>query len=245
MSQSDSVPSAEYGAAVESLAVRLLAALRGTGDFPGLAAHVDSAADTKAALAAVRVLGPDVFAPALLASVRFGPDDRDVVYEALSVFPSAPDDPPEVACLAQATTALLIRYGAGAAGIPDPASGESAPVLPEISHWRAWAQRIARLSPMALPGIESPVITDAGLRVLALKRGLARSMLRRDYPTAARLARWAALVQSREGALPGIDIEPVVEHLELCGAVGARTVLDTEIAARLIAGRGARRGDGA
>jgi hypothetical protein len=245
MSQTDSVPSAEYGAAVESLAVRLLAALRGTGDFPGLAAHVDGAADTKAALAAVRVLGPDVFAPALLASVRFGPDDRDVVHESLSVFPSAPDDPPEVACLTQATTALLIRFGAGATGIPEPAEGDAAPALPEITHWRAWAQRIALLAPMALPGLDGPVVRDAGNRGLALKRGLVRAMLRRDYPTVARLTRWAALVQSRQGALPGLDIEPVVEHLELCGAVGARTVLDTEIAARLISGRGARRGDGA
>ncbi|MER5768740.1 hypothetical protein [Streptomyces sp. NPDC001985] len=230
---------------MESLAGRVLNALRGREDSPGLAVHVQEAMDAKAALAAVRVLGPDLFAPALSASVPVAPGDREVVAEALRVFPPEPDDPPEAACLGRATITLLSQCGHEPVVTLDSAAGAApggAPPAAEHPHWRPWAQRMAQLSPLALPGVRGPVSEQAIRRVLALNRGLARSMLRRDYPTAARLARWVALADSRGAVLPGTDIETVVEHLELCGAVGARTVLDTAIARRLIAGRHEQKG---
>ncbi|GAA2250921.1 hypothetical protein GCM10010232_43570 [Streptomyces amakusaensis] len=252
MSHTDSAPSAEYGAAVESLAGRVLLAVSGGEESPDLAAHLRNALDAKAALAAVRVLGPDVFAPALLASVPSSPTDREVVAEALRVFPSAPGDPPEIARLDRATLALLAQPENGAIGTvvavdsavdsaaeraSDGASDASEPA-PEERHWRAWAQGMARLSPLALPGVRGEAAEQASRRVLDLYRGLTRSMLRRDYPTTARLARWGALAEGTgTAALPGMDIGTVVRHLELCGAVGARTVLDTTVAGRILAAR--------
>ncbi|MFF8958206.1 hypothetical protein [Streptomyces sp. NPDC014894] len=230
---------------MESLAGRVLRALRGAEDSPGLAVHVQDTLDTKAALAAVRVLGPDVFAPALLASVPFSPTDREVVAEALRVFPPAPDDPPEAARLGRATLSLLSQCGDGTVITLEtprrtpPAQG-AAPS--EEPHWRAWTQEMARLSPLALPGVRGDVTEQAERRLLDLYRGMTRSMLRRDYPTAARLARWVALADRGDGARPGMDIETVVTHLELCGAVGARTIVDTTIAGRIIAGRQNRKG---
>ncbi|MDT0346186.1 hypothetical protein [Streptomyces litchfieldiae] len=240
MSHPDASPLADYAVAVEDLAGRVLAALRGVQDTPGPAAHVAEAPDIKAALAAVRVLGPDVFAPALLAGVPPGPDDLTTVTEALRVFPPAPGDPPEVARLTRATVALLARHGgevpAVEDGIPSPAPEDDAD-----PPWRAWSLTMARLAPLTLPGAAGPLGDRAGRRALDLSRGLARSLMRRDYPTAARLARWVALARAR-GATAGLDIEPVVRHLELCGGGSARTALDITIARLLIPDRGERPG---
>ncbi|MFE7569167.1 hypothetical protein ACFU76_19755 [Streptomyces sp. NPDC057539] len=248
MSHAGFAPPADYAAAVDSLAGHVLDALRNVKNPPGLAVHVARAADRQAALAAVRVLGPDVFAPALLTGIPFGPADREVAAEALRVFPPSPDDPPEAIRLVRATATLLARYdGTGAAvpgaivALPDPA-GEPDPVETE-GDWRAWALWMARLSPLALPGPAGPVSEQAARRTLDLSRGLTRSMLRRDYPTAARLARWVALVPSAVTA-PGMDITAVVTHLELCGATGVRTVVNTAIARLLIAGHQERKEHG-
>ncbi|MYS23349.1 MULTISPECIES: hypothetical protein [unclassified Streptomyces] len=234
---------------MDSLAGHVLAALRSAQDPPGLAAHVAQAADTRAALAAVRVLGPDVFAPALLAGAPFGPADREVVAEALRVFPLSAGDPPEAVRLGRATAALLARCGGdapvpgpsaagpdpGAAG-PDPnAAGPDLSAAATTGDWQTWVRWMARLSPLALPGLNGPVREQAARRTLDLSRGLARSMLRRDHPTAARLARWVALAP-RSVAVPGMDIAAVVTHLELCGATGARTVMNTAVARLLLAG---------
>ncbi|WP_449343671.1 hypothetical protein [Streptomyces polygonati] len=226
----------------------VLRALRGTAEHSGLAVHVAQAADTKAALAAVRVLGPDVFAPALLASAPFGPDDQEVVAEALRVFPPSPEDAPETAGLGWATGTLLARFGGEVLAVRDlrdvagyepagaaervPAARDTGPVA-SCAHWRDWSRSMARLAPLALPGLEGPAHQQARRRTLALSRGVVRSMLRRDYPTAARLIRWAAL--ARGGDLPAsLDIATLVTHLELCGAGGSRTALNTTIARLLL-----------
>ncbi|MFE4371749.1 hypothetical protein ACFRMN_26635 [Streptomyces sp. NPDC056835] len=264
MSHAGFAPSADYAAAVDSLAGQILDALRNVKHVQGLAVHVARAADTHAALAAVRVLGPDVFAPALLTGIPFGPADREVVAEALRVFPLSPDDPPEAVLLGRATATLLARCEGTSAAVPDRGAARPGPVagsgpveaadgvtaasdlsvrdlsVRDLSvvetegDWRAWAQWMARLSPLALPDLAGPVSERAADRTLDLSRGLTRSMLRRDYPTAARLARWIALAPG-EVAVPGMDIAAVVTHLELCGATGVRTVVNTAIARLLIA----------
>jgi len=239
MPHPDGSPRAEYAAAVESLAGRVLGALRGAGDTAVVATHVESAPDPKAALAAVRVLGPDVFAPALFGGTPFGPADAQAVTESFRIFPPAPDATAETAWRDWTTVRLLVRHGGDdVPGVPEPATEPAAgPRSTEAgaadASWREWSLRMARLSPLALPDVDGPVQAAAHHRPLALARGTARAMLRRDYPTAARLARWTALARHR-GARTDLDVAAVVRHVELHGGSGARTALDTAIARLLL-----------
>ncbi|MEE1941362.1 hypothetical protein V1L54_18440 [Streptomyces sp. TRM 70361] len=243
MPNPDVSPRAAYTAAVESLADRVLGALRGAGDPVVIAAQVEEAPDPKAALAAVRVLGPDVFAPALFGETPFGPADVQAVAESFRLFPPAPDATPETAWRDWTTARLLLRYGGDdSLGAPEPRvldDGGEGPGgtgggtgAPDTS-WRVWSLRMAQLSPLALPGVDGPVHEAAARRSHALARGTARAMLRRDYPIAACLARWLAHSAHR-GARPCLDVAAVVRHIELHGVGGARTALDTAIARRLL-----------
>ncbi|MYV57584.1 hypothetical protein GT042_34750, partial [Streptomyces sp. SID3212] len=59
-----------------------------------------------------------------------------------------------------------------------------------------------------------------------------RAVLRRDYPTAARITRWLAWLHA-DGVPLALDPAPLVEHIEVM-AGGDRLALDTAIAHRLI-----------
>ncbi|MGY1452327.1 hypothetical protein [Streptomyces sp. SS8] len=248
MPNPDTPSRTDYAAAVESLADRVLGALRGAGDTAVVASQVDEAPDPKVALAAVRVLGPDVFAPALLAGVPFGSGDARAVAESLRIFPPAPDATPEAAWRDWTTVRLLARYGGGSPGEtltdtpgdtpadnPEDTLGVREPAPPggAGSSWRELSLSMAQLSPLALPNLDGPVHEAALDRPRDLSRGAARAMLRRDYPTAARLARWLACALHR-GARPDLDTAALVRHLELhCGG-GGRTALDTAVARGLL-----------
>ncbi|RKN40157.1 hypothetical protein D7294_19405 [Streptomyces hoynatensis] len=216
------------------MARHVLGALKGTQEPPGPGAFLAGAADTKAALAAVRVLGPDVFAPLLLTGAPFGAADRDAVTEAFRVFPPLPQDGEEVAWRDHAAATLLARHGGEPPGAAPP------PVRVASRPWREGARTLARLAPLTLPGLPGPFTEPPAAHLLTACRGLARSLLRRDHTTAARLARWAAL--AGRGARRPLDVATALRHLELCGGSGARVALDIEIARRLLAGREGRTG---
>ncbi|MGA4956310.1 hypothetical protein [Streptomyces lavendulocolor] len=226
-------PVEAYAASVESLAECLEKALRDPVSHDGVVAgHVRRAADAKAALAAVRVLGPDVFAPALLAGRSPGPLDREVVAEALRVFPVAPGEPVESMALAEAQAALVTRpHRSDARPGPHPAQDTSS--MEDDTHWVPFTQLLARMSPLALPGCETALAGLARRRALDVSRGVVRAMLRRDHPTAARLARWSALVHAPGPAEAALRPEPVVGHLVQCGTSSARMALDVAVLQRL------------
>jgi hypothetical protein len=248
MPNPDVSPRAAYASAVESLANRVLGALRGAGDAAVVAAQVEDAPDPKAALAAVRVLGPDVFAPALLAGGTFEPADARAVADSFRIFPPDPGAAPDAAWRDWTTVRLLARFGdplgASPGGAPEDTLGVSEPAAFEeetdpdgpdgpVPSWRARSLRLAGLHPLALPDVDGPVHEAALRRLRDLSRGTSRAMLRRDYPTAARLARWLAWAVHR-GTRPELDTAAVVRHLELhCGS-GGRTALDIAVARRLL-----------
>ncbi|MEV0123650.1 hypothetical protein AB0I16_19325 [Streptomyces sp. NPDC050703] len=233
-----------YAASAADLAVRVLDALRGTEDAALVARHVEEAADPKAALAAIRVVGADLFAPHLLADAVLLPEDAMAVVQSFTVFPppvtvppappAGPAEPWIAAWRDRATATLLARFSGGEALVPEPLG---APVAEEPD-WQRWSVRMGQLSPLALPGLDGPVHTAARNAPLALARGACRAVLRRDFPTAMRITRWLALLAA-EGARPPIDPAPLVEHLRLLGG-GPRLALDAAIAGRLLAP--ARRG---
>ncbi|MFE6402597.1 hypothetical protein [Streptomyces alboflavus] len=258
-----------YAASAADLAVRALDALRGIGGTAMVAEHVERADDPKAALAAIRVVGADAFAPYLLADAVFHPQDAAAVTQSFALFPppvTTPDPPPAgaaepwlVAWRDWAMATLLARLTdaePGGALAPRPTG---APVLTDADQpqgggdtdgrgpgtrapddsgrtdtdWQRWSVRMGQLSPLALPGLEGPVHTAARAAPLALARGATRAVLRRDFPTAARITRWLALLAA-EGARIPLDPVPLLEHLRLHGG-GPRLALDVAIARRLLA----------
>ncbi|MFW6690637.1 hypothetical protein [Streptomyces sp. MAR4 CNX-425] len=236
---------ADYAEAVEQLAGRVLGVLRDT-QAPLPAVSGTDRPDT-AALAAVRVLGPDLFAPALFGRQPLPQADRETLGSALRVFPPGPEDSAE-ARWRDRTTAALLAHGTGpgpdhsTADLPGTAGAGAVVVAGTVDDeedaelpWRQRAQRMARLAPLALPEVDGPFQQRACRHVRALSQGTTRSLLRRDYPTAARLVRWLALARSR-GAASALDVPAVLDHLRLWGGGGARTALDLAIARRLLAG---------
>ncbi|QKW18227.1 hypothetical protein HUT16_03355 [Kitasatospora sp. NA04385] len=221
----------EYAAAVEHLARRTLDALR--DDTAAPPPPLDAAAP-RPLLAAARVLGPDLFAPRLLAGA--GPDGPTaaLLAEARRTLPP-PAAPSEQA-------ALVLAWQDWAAGrlLGDGAPPPPAPPGPAELGWQTWSVRMAQLSGLALPTLDGPVHDGARAHALALARGTVRSLLRRDPTTAARLARWLAWTGA-EGLPPHLEVEPVLDRIRLAGDGSARTALGLAVAHRLLAGPGSGR----
>ncbi|MER6360851.1 hypothetical protein [Kitasatospora sp. NPDC001527] len=263
----------EYAAAVERVAGRVLDALRGAGDpaaparpsapdptrptHPTPSAPVtpstpsapegpllDEGPLPKASLAAVRVLGPDLFAAPLLAGLPPDGPTADAAAEALDTFPMAESSPahgattahpaPLDAALANAwrdrATARLVEL----AGRPAPVAGPEPACLPEptAGDWPRWSVAMARLSALALPRLDGPVHDLARRHSLTLARGVTRSMLRRDYRTAARLARWLAWTEANGGPAH-LDLGPVLDRIRAVGDGSTRMWLELSITERL------------
>lgn len=219
--------------AASALARHVLDALDGAGDV-GPADYVDSCPDTTAALGAVRLLGADLFAPQVLLGRALDPRDAAVVAESFAAYPPvvhpATREQRVPAWRDRAAGRLLALLSA--TGEPAPFPAGTAPLDP-AEGWRHWSLQLARLSPLALPGVGGPVTAAARAGGTALARGAARALLRRDHVTAARLARWIALL-AHEGVPTPLDPVPVLEHIRLHGGGGARLSLDLAIARRLL-----------
>ncbi|MFJ1705941.1 hypothetical protein [Kitasatospora sp. NPDC088346] len=237
----------EFTAAVEWVADRVLGALTGAGGIgvPGDALgtdhhpHVPAAPATAAAL---RVIGPDLFAPELLAGKPLDTSTAAALAAAGHAFDAfrPPGDGREelvVGWRDWAGAELLHAAGRDDVPVHRPAAlpwgrDDNPPGGP--GDWPAWSVPMSQLSCLALPGLDSAVHESARRSPLALARGTTRSLLRRDHRVAARLVRWLAWVQTTGTPVP-IEVAPVVRHLALVGGGGSRTALDLEIARRLLA----------
>ncbi|MEV0276650.1 hypothetical protein AB0I22_09760 [Streptomyces sp. NPDC050610] len=99
--------------------------------------------------------------------------------------------------------------------------------------WAPWSVRMGRLASLALPGLDGPVHDAARQGAVGLARGAGRATLRRDFATAARIARWLAWLHAEGVALP-LDPAPLTTYIQLAGGDGGRLALDTAIARRLL-----------
>ncbi|MFC1405615.1 MULTISPECIES: hypothetical protein [Streptacidiphilus] len=239
MSVYDATPEEEISQAAERMAVRALAvleAVEGT-DAP----RPDPVGASKPDLAAARVIGADLFAPYQLAAVPLCAELEEAVAlaQAFQLF-SAPDPSGSGADGSTAASAVAWRDWAAAELLdrcaPDPERVVPMPdrhLVPEDDfHWQEWSGWMAQLAPLALPGLDSPVHEAAQRHARALARGTVRSMLRRDYRTAARTARWLALGHSH-GVHSPVDLAPLLRHIRLFGGPSARTALDLRVGERL------------
>ncbi|MFF2952487.1 hypothetical protein ACFVVU_14225 [Kitasatospora sp. NPDC057965] len=256
----------EYAAAVERVAGRVLDALRGAGDpaaptrrsAPDAArlAHATPEGPlpaegplSRAELAAVRVLGPDLFAAQLLAGQRLDGPTADAAAEALGTFPMSEASPAPGAPGITATAAGPATTGAALAnawrdrataqlvalaGRPVPALGPDPvrPQEPTPRDWPRWSVDMARLSALALPRLDGPVHELARRHSLTLARGVTRSMLRRDYRTAARLARWLAWNEA-DGGQAHLELGPVLDRIRAVGDGSTRMWLELAITEQL------------
>ncbi|MEU1282881.1 hypothetical protein [Kitasatospora sp. NPDC005856] len=220
----------EYAAAVERVADRTLAVLR---DGEGTAALADpDSLVPRPLLAAVRVLGADLFAPQLLTGAEPDGTTAALLAEARVAFPAPAASSEEAA--------LVIGWQDWAAGRPlsrTPYGADVPPPAPlsgpESVGWQAWSRRMAQLSSLALPTLDGPMHEAARANTLGLARGTVRSMLRRDPTTAVRLARWLAWAHA-DGRPLRLELEPVLDRIRLAGDGTARSVLELTIAQRLL-----------
>jgi hypothetical protein len=200
---------AAYAASAAELSRRTLDALTGVGGAAVAAAHVEAAADRTAALAALRVVGADTFAPHLLAGAPLTDADAAAFDHCFALFPPAaghappPPAGPEAPWVigwrdwATATLRALLPGGAATAAVPRPQPAGASP----DADWNRWSVLMGQLCSLALPGLDGPVHAAARNAPLALARGATRAVLRRDYPTAARITRWLAWLRF-DGAEP-------------------------------------------
>ncbi|MFJ5925586.1 hypothetical protein ACIQF6_23555 [Kitasatospora sp. NPDC092948] len=217
-------PQREFAAATEWAAGRTLDALTGA---EGAALPAPAAPEPQALLAGVRVLGPDVFVPALLTGAPTPPETVEIVAEAYRVFPS--DESGIHAWRDRATAELLAL-----AGYPAPVPSAPPPPDPGKDGWQRWSVQMAQLSCLALPHLDGPVHRVARDHPLALARGAARATLRRDHRTSVRLVRWLAWLH-HTGSPAELELPPLLRQLALTGDGSARSALDLAVAEHLAA----------
>jgi hypothetical protein len=198
-----------------------------------LAAFLVTAQRADVAWAAVRVLGCDALAPALLQGTPVAPAEGEMVREALRRLPAGIEQPVELRMVSAAVNELA-SLECGPSQEAEAAHAEWEQRHGDGSDWRALARSLAWLAPMAWPATSTFAAPCAGRWALGVGRGLTRALIRRDFASAARLTRWAALAQ-RAGGDVGLDLPTVVKHLELCGSGGPVTALHTAVSRHLIA----------
>ncbi|MEU4742422.1 hypothetical protein AB0G02_18430 [Actinosynnema sp. NPDC023658] len=226
--------------AAAEVADRVLGAVDDTRDI-GLADYVNTGADAKIALGAVRLIGADVFAPHLLLGRPVHRDDVAVVVRSFAVFPPAGRPTTRQqhvrAWRDWAACRLVVRAAEPTSAEPGitatPAPETAAALLDRAKGWQEWSANAAQLSPLALPGVGGPIVAAVFEGVRPLAQGVTRAVLRRDFVTAARLIRWMALLSSN-GVRQPLDPALLVERTRLYGGTGSRLSLDLAIARLLL-----------
>jgi hypothetical protein len=237
-------PRAVFATAVETLADSVVRALTGADDAFRLADQLPpdgNPTDSTATLAAVRVLGPDALAPFVFAKHRFDPGDAEVVATSIRMFPFREPDPEAVGPdtdidNANSTVRVLRDWATGEVltrlGVPDSARRYPARTDAGVGRnrgWVAWVGTLAQLSPLAAPGLDGWIHTDARRYRLDVARGVTRAMLRHDHLTAARLVRWLAAC-GEVPMDPPFLVAPVLRQLELVAEPDPRLRLEITMA---------------
>ena len=233
---------AVYAAAVQTLAGSVVRALTGEDDNFQLAKQLP-VGDGNAGLAAVRVLGPDMLAPFVLGNHRLRPDDAAVIAASLRMFPmsalgadkednlekrsSYKSTIPIQSLRDWATGQMMTRLGISDFVVPYPVQAVSG--VGRDRGWVNWVRVLTQLSPLALLGLDCPIHAGARRYRLDVARGVTRAMLRRDYLTAARLARWYTAGDDIPMD-PSFPMESAWRQMEFVAKPDTRLLLEVTVA---------------
>ncbi|MDQ3404295.1 MAG: hypothetical protein M3548_13015 [Actinomycetota bacterium] len=186
----------------------------------------------EARLAALRVLGVDALAPFVLAGRRAVRDDVELVRDSVLAFPAPENDdgPPSLWSLRDRALAQVLRSLDSEVVFPVP-EWATADARGDGLGWLPWCAEMARLSSLALPEIHGPQREAAARRRLDLARGVTRAILRRDFLSAARLARWQALDHVEH---PDPFLSRALNHMALLARGQSRVLLEITVATLLM-----------
>ncbi len=164
--------------AVQDLATEVVSALRG-GDHLRLAESLSVRDETgppgDLALAAVRVLGPDVLLPAVLRIVPPDPDDLAVVRKAVDAFPPSADASPTSRWSHWAMRHTLLRLDPPLDDARTDGTEPGAGWLDGVP-WQFLTHQLAVLAPLALPADDSALTRAARHRPVDVARGFVLSL---------------------------------------------------------------------
>jgi len=192
--------------------------------------------DSATRLAALRVLGADALTPFVLADRSFDQSDAEAFRQAVLRYPAPATErvgPVDAWRMRDwALGQVLGDLGTPLAELPtdlEPqvdSTGDSEP-------WTTWSAGLLAVSSLALPGLDSAPRRQTAKRRLDLSRGMSRSIMRRDYFGAARLARWIAL-DVAAGGPPDEFVEPALAHIAVLAGHQPRTRLEVTLAQILL-----------
>jgi hypothetical protein len=192
--------------------------------------------DNATRLAALRVLGADALTPFALADRSFDRSDAELFRQAVLQYPAPPADtvgPVDTWRLRDwALGRVLGDLGTPLVELPtglEPdvdSPGDSEP-------WTVWSAGLLAVSSLALPGLDSAPRRQSAKRRLDLSRGLSRSIMRKDYFGAARLARWIALDMAGGGPDDPF-VESALTHIAVLAGDQPRTRLEVTLAQILL-----------
>jgi hypothetical protein len=194
----ESATSTPLQGAVRDLMTAVVSALRG-GDH---ARPYLRTGHGEAALAAVRVLGPDALLPYVLSGTPPAPEDLDTFRDALKAYPPPPGAAAASVWSHRAMVRTLHRFAPGVPELPEPAPEPDTGPLRDAP-WQTLTHHLAVLAPLAVPGADCPVTRVARERPVDLARGFVRAVRRRDWAQAAGAGRWLTLLDAVPGTVPG------------------------------------------
>lgn len=215
--------------AVQELATAVFAGLGGD-DRTDLWAAAPGGRDDPLTVAAVRVLGADVFA----ATTLRGRQPHDVALEsaarASTAYAPAPGAPPVTVWSHWGLEEALRRTREP--GRPGPAAAAQPDAQWVLEQpWQGMTHKVAQLGALAVPGATA-LHTAIARRPVDLARGFVRAVRRRDWLQAAGAGRWLSLTP---GVPPSLGLEAGLDFVAHLGGDDARVALHVQ-AARLLLG---------
>ncbi|MFI9005864.1 hypothetical protein ACIGNX_01360 [Actinosynnema sp. NPDC053489] len=219
-----------FSSAVQHLADDVVRALSGADHAFSLSDHIGHGAHRTAGLAAVWVLGADALAPFVVNRLPFTSADGEVLLTAARLFGDRPGDRETPLHGLRRWALDQASFLVGGPRLPLSDRPGALAAHEGGRDWPVWSARMAELAFLVLPRLPNPLHAQVATGRLDLARGLTQAILRQDWFTAARLARWLAAVPP----LPGLNLDSALERVQLWDGHDAHARLHLAVARVLL-----------